>query len=107
MSVRSSQSRRPTLSLEETFRDLVQQWHRATDHLSFLEPVLTHPAYLRIIGLGATVAPLLLRELKARPDYWFPALAAVTGEDPVRLGATFDEAVEDWLAWGRARGLVS
>ena len=107
MSVRGSRTRRTPLSLDETFDDLVQQWHRATDHLSLLEPVLTHPAYLRIIGLGAAVAPLILRELQERPDYWFPALAAVTGEDPVRVGATFDEAVEDWLAWGRDRGLVA
>ena len=27
-------------------------------------------------------------------------------ETPTRPGASFDEAVEDWLAWGRARGLI-
>jgi hypothetical protein len=89
-----------------TFRDLTEGWHRAIDHLSFVEPIVSHPAYLRIIGLGEAVTPLLLQELREQPDYWFPELEAVTGQNPVRQNATFDKAVDDWLAWGRREGMT-
>lgn len=63
-------------------------------------------SYLEIIGLGRPALPLLLRELRERPTYWFLALSSIARENPVRPGATFDEAVNDWLAWSRARALI-
>jgi hypothetical protein len=48
----------------------------------------------------------LLREHRERPAHWFLALSSVARENPVRPGASFDEAVKDWLAWGRDRELI-
>jgi hypothetical protein len=66
--------------------------------------MLAHPSYLRIVGLarestGNELERLLLEELKADPDYWFYALAAISGEDPVQPQDDFDGAVNAWLEW--------
>jgi len=48
----------------------------------------------------------LLREHRERPAHWFLALSSIARENPVRPRASFDEAVKDWLAWGRDRELI-
>lgn len=94
-------------SLEQGFVSLVSQWHRDTLFLSSIDKMAMHPAYQRIIGMGPRVLPLILRELQARPDHWFWALHAISGEDPVRPEDTFNEAVEAWLEWGREREYIA
>src|SRR5438105_4459135 len=69
--------------LEEVFRRLIAEWRSAVAHLSSTTRRVQHPAYQRIIALGPRVVPLLLRELKGRPNHWFAALRALTGADPV------------------------
>ncbi len=90
-------------NLEQAFDALADQWRNDTVLLSSVDKMAMHPAYQRIIGLGPQALPLILRELQARPDHWFWALHAISGDDPVRPGATFDEAVDAWLKWGRER----
>jgi len=60
-----------------------------------------HAAYQKIIGMGPAVVPLLLEELGQRPDDWFWALAAITGEDPAAGEIDFDRARDAWIDWGR------
>ena len=103
--------RKETVSLESTFRENVDRWHRETGHLSSIPKAITHPSYLRIIGLsrlssGYELERLLLKELELEPDHWFAALTAITGEDPVKTDHDFDQAIEDWLSWGRERGII-
>jgi hypothetical protein len=98
-------------TLEESFRIQVDRWKRATGHLSSLKKAIAHPSYLRIIGLanqssGFELERLLLHELESEPDHWFPALTAITGENPIRPEYDFDEAVAAWLDWGRAKGIL-
>ncbi len=57
--------------------------------------------------MGQPVLPLILQELERRPDHWFWALHAITGEDPARSTDDVDAATDAWLNWGRARGYVS
>ncbi len=90
--------------LERLFDALVAQWRADTVFLSSVDKMATHPAYQRIIGLGRQALPLILRELQQKPDHWFWALHAISGEDPVQPGDNFDKAVAAWLAWGRQRG---
>ncbi len=85
----------------EKFRRLADQWYENTRHLSSINKQIMHPAYLQIIGMGPDVIPLVLEELKQTQEHWFPALFALTGEDPAPEGCTFDEAVNAWLEWGR------
>lgn len=106
----SRQFRRGYSSLvEREFSRLATDWKEETRHWSSVRKMLAHPNYLRIIGLATIsrreVQRLLLRELRDEPDYWFAALTAITGENPVSRDADFDQAVNVWLKWGRERGV--
>jgi len=88
------------------FKTLSEKWYRETRHLSLVAKKITHPAYLRIIGMGEPVIPLLLEALRDRPSHWFVALQATSNENPSPENCNPSQAREAWLAWGRFRGLV-
>ncbi len=92
-------------ALEETFRALADLWRRETEMLSSLSKKLTHPAYQKIIGLGEPAIPLILRELRDRPGFWFEALKAITRQSPVPPEERADPRLvrERWLNWGKEK----
>jgi hypothetical protein len=92
--------------LELEFRELVKKWRKDTQHTSSVKRMVGHPAYKRIIEIGADALPLVFRELNAHRDHWLVALNVITGEDPAPEAATFPEAVDAWLAWGREKGYL-
>lgn len=93
-------------SVEVQFLSLAIQWKR--DNLFESSPwrMAAHPAYQRIIGMGPTAVPLILQQLAYETDFWFEALVAITGEQPVPPEHAGDmEAIRrDWLHWGREHG---
>lgn len=89
---------------EQLFREQVERWKNETGHLSSITKMTSHPSYLRIIGFGREGLPLILQELRERPDHWLVALNAITGEDPAPDGASFREAVAAWIKWGESKG---
>lgn len=95
-------------SFRDRFRELAERWSRETRDTSSLTRMVLHPAYQQIIGLGQAAVPLLLEELRDRPDHWFWALASITGENPVRDSDAGDsEAMATaWLEWGREHGHI-
>jgi hypothetical protein len=92
--------------LAHRFRELAGEWTRETAMESSTSTIVMHRAYQRIIGLGPRALPLILRELRDRPAYWFWALAAIAGEDPAAGIERFDEARRAWLTWGEHRGYL-
>ena len=98
--------RREGEPLRVEFAALADQWRRETQHLSLISKRVSHPAYLRIMGMGKPVVPLLLEELRDRPSHWFVALRFTANTDPVPQGANPSRAREAWLEWGRAERLV-
>ena len=94
--------------LRVAFEELALSWSSATAHLSSPAKLVEHPAYRQIIGLGPAVLPFILRDLAETGRFWFPALNAITGENPAPEDAAGDaEAMtEAWISWGRANGLV-
>lgn len=97
--------------LKSQFHEQAERWKDETGSLSSLTKALSHPSYLRIIGLARDsvdyrIERLILREMQAEPDYWFAALTAITGENPVKPKHDFDEAVNAWVVWGRERGTI-
>ena len=94
------------LPLDLRFFTLAMQWKRDTFFESSPWRMAAHPAYQRIIGMGWPVVPLILGQLSREADFWFEALVAVTGEQPVPLAhAGHIEAMrQDWLRWGREHG---
>ncbi|MFZ0704531.1 MAG: hypothetical protein WAM71_02925 [Candidatus Korobacteraceae bacterium] len=84
----------------DTFKQLVEQWQSETWFKSSLSKRISHPAYLKIIGLGKEALPWILRELRDEPDHWFPALEAITREDHAPNAKNPQELRTAWLAWG-------
>jgi len=98
--------RPPSLVPETEFQHLVSQWQRATAAFPLLVDKLTHPSYMRIIGQGPAVVPLLIAELIRKPAHWGLALYAITGANPVRDedAGDVDRIAAAWIAWGRENG---
>lgn len=88
------------------FQELAERWRRDRTVTSSAARMASHPAYLRIIGMGRRAIPFLLEELRERPDHWFVALHAITGEDPVPASARgrLAQMADAWLAWGEREG---
>lgn len=92
---------------EADFLRLANLWRKDTAMLSSLSKKVTHPAYQRIIGMGPTALPMILREMKRKPGHWFWALDAITqGESPAEGCETFAEATAAWIKWGEAKGVL-
>lgn len=82
-------------------RDAWREHLEAFRYSSDPEKLVNCPAYKEIISLGDEVLPLIFKEMKRKPDFWFAALQAITGENPVtpdRVGDIF-AMTRDWLAW--------
>ena len=88
--------------------ELAKEWHDATDHLSSPSQIAMHPAYQRIIGMGPSVVPFILEDLRQNGGEWYWALHAITGESPVPSGVSHSsrEVREIWLRWGREHGYM-
>ncbi len=94
--------------LNQEFRELAQTWRRQKGGISSISRKVSIPSYLRIIGLGSEIIPLILEELQRQPDHWFVALEALTNANPVSESehADFNQTVAAWLRWGRERGHI-
>jgi hypothetical protein len=94
------------LPLRLEFEMLKRTWKGATRFHSSVSYMTSHPAYQRIIGMGWAAVPLILGALRRKPDFWFEALLAITGEQPVpkRHAGDMRAMTEDWLKWGRSNG---
>ncbi len=92
-----------------SFRNHVDKWRKETRLLSSITRKIAHPDYLAIVSMGKKALPLLLRELEARPTYWFAALKAIATtvtRDIPEDQHDFDSAVAAWLKWGKERGYL-
>jgi hypothetical protein len=90
----------------ERFRRLVDEWHKETEGLALASRICSHPAYLKIIGMGKPAIRLILNELAKEPDHWFLALRVLTDANPVRQedAGRMRTMAEAWLSWGKEHG---
>jgi hypothetical protein len=95
-----------TVDVAPQFQRFAEQWQAESQFMSSMTEMVMLPSYQRIIGLGREAIPLLLRELERKPDYWFWALQAITGQDPVSPADRGDlqKMSAAWLAWGKQEG---
>lgn len=95
--------------VKAAFKALADQWRRETGMLSSVGKKIKHPAYQKIIGLGAPAIPLILRELQERPGHWFAALEAITETSlfPAAGRIDMNRATAAWLSWGKEHGYVA
>jgi hypothetical protein len=96
----------PVETVEEKFRRLASVWRAETAYISSSSDLVAHPAFREIVGMGAPVIPLLLRELENGTGHWHRALRQITGADPVPPAdrGNLDKAAEAWLRWGKEQG---
>lgn len=94
---------------KEIFLRLVDQWRKERPAASSsIAEIIACPSYLRIIGMGPKVMPLIIEQMEREgddPDHWCAALEAVTGEDPVPEEAQGDNVgiAQAWIAWHKTR----
>ena len=85
---------------------LADRWVRETAGISVLARAFLHRAYQQIIAMGPVAIPLLLEELRDRPEHWTFALSVLADTDPARNAKTFPAARAAWLRWGRRTGYL-
>lgn len=92
----------------EKFVELANRWHDETDHLSSPSRITDNDSYLKIISMGESVIPFILRDLKERGGNWYRALRILSGTDQVPIEDRGDapRMKESWLRWGRNRGYI-
>lgn len=88
------------------FYELVAQWREETGGLSSPRSITNHPAYQQIIEMGTPVLRLIFKELRENGGWWYPALRALTGTNPVPDSARGRPSLNDkaWLEWGEENG---
>ena len=97
-------SRVPLQERRRKFLELADRWKRDTLMESSMSRILSHEAYLGIIGqVGKPAIRFMLEDLRQEPNFWFEALQALTGEWPVPAGneGDIERMSEAWLDWGR------
>ena len=94
---------------EETFGRLTRQWREETAGFSSPARITSNQAYLSIIALGQPVVPLILAELRDHGGFWYPALTAITGGNPVPASAMGNPRLmkDAWLNWGQRYELIA
>ncbi len=94
--------------MRSQFRRLAKQWRDETIFLSSLDDIVMHPAYQKIISMGASAVPLILKELQKQTNHWFWALREITGEDPVspQDAGKIKKIAALWIGWGKQKGLI-
>ncbi|HEY0139476.1 MAG TPA: PAS domain-containing protein [Thermoanaerobaculia bacterium] len=99
-------SQEPQEPIEQRFARLAAEWREARGPLALSKEICMMRPYQEIIGMGPAVVPLLLRELRQRPDQWFWALRMITGANPVREEdrGYVDRMVAAWVRWGEEHG---
>lgn len=88
-------------AMADRFRLLATRWRAETRYLSSITEAVIHPSYQAIVGMGQTVIPFIITSLRREPDWWFWALKAITGDDPVPAEArgNLRAMTEAWLKW--------
>ncbi len=92
--------------LECKFEKLARQWLEETKYFSSISDIISHPAHMRIIGMGRQAIPCILRRLAQRTELWFWALSSIADEDPVTedIRGNVQEMRRSWLDWGQENG---
>lgn len=95
--------------VQPQFEMLAGKWRDETGMYSMDTRKVSHPAYLRIVGMGRQAIPLILEELQERGGHWYQALEAILGYNPIHVPGpvSIRELKEKWLDWGKQQGYIS
>lgn len=96
---------------QRLFNSLVKQWYAERGFSSSSSVISSCPAYIRIIEMGEKALPLILRKMREeadKPDHWFGALKAITGEDPVNKEDWGNglKMARAWFSWAKRKDVA-
>ena len=95
-------------AMATTFRQLHEKWLFEIDGISNFNFVMSHPDYLKIIGLGKDAIRFILEDLANDGGPWFTALASITRVEnevvPIQHRGRGSLMRVDWLKWGELNG---
>jgi hypothetical protein len=91
--------------LEKEFNERAERWERESSIHSSPGERFFHNDYIRIIGKGERVIPLILKRLERSKKDWLWALEHIVPEDenPAKGVENFRDAVKAWIEWGNAK----
>ena len=94
--------------LARRFRQFATTWKNETGMYSVDTRKVAHPAYLKIVGMGSEVIPLIFQDLEEHGGHWYQALEALLGFNPMDGigGLSIRELKTMWLDWGRQHGYL-
>jgi len=94
--------------LEEKFQKLKKRWIKETMFMSSTTDIVYNKHYQSIIKMGEKVVPIILKDMKDEPNWWFWALASITEEDPTTVDICGDlqKLTQVWLKWGEQNGYL-
>lgn len=83
------------------FYALLKQWRYETLTSSSTDEIVKNEAFRRIVGMGEVVLPLIISELKNRPDFLVIAMSLITSENPVgpKQAGDMTAMAEAWIDW--------
>ena len=97
--------------LEWRFNELALRWHQEVGGQSSPSRVIGNSAYLAIVAMSRSAIPFILRDLRVKGGYWYPALRAINealGQPSPFIPATdrgnVPRMTQIWLDWGRRNG---
>jgi len=95
-------------TIQSKFRNLAATWKFDNVVTSSPSSLVSDQSYQEIIGMGPTILPHLLEELRNNPDEWFWALRAIAQENPVKPEhqGNFKAMTNDWIQWGKEKGHI-
>lgn len=90
--------------LKKRFEFYSSIWKNETLFSSNISDITNNAAYRSIIGLGYSVVPLILEDLRQDDSHWFYALNILTGENPISDNhkGIFPLMKKDWLDWAHS-----
>jgi hypothetical protein len=90
-----------TSDLKAAFRKFAERWRRETALVSSSTARTQNRWYKKIIELGPAVVPMIIDELRERPDLWFDALEELTGTSPVPESSRDSvlKSAQAWIDW--------
>jgi hypothetical protein len=92
-------------ALQDIFDQLVSEWKSDRGHTSKVRTMTGLRPYRDLVALGKKATPLILRELRKSPDWYFTALEEITQENPVRASerGRLKQMSDSWITWGLDR----
>ena len=90
----------------EHFLQLLSEWRKETAFQSSPRVITGHAAYQQIIEIGEPALPFIFEDMQENGGWWYPALRAITGDNPVPKDARGNRKLNDeaWLRWAREHG---